>query len=292
MKNGTLVAAALWLLLTGCEKSIDFKLRDETPKLVVEATIENGESPVVILTRSAGYFSKINFDLIANSFVHNADIYISNGTLTHKLKEYTVPTGIGLNLYYYSIDSSSLATAFKGQLEKDYSLRIVAEGLEYTSQTRIPKITKVIDSLWWKPIPNDTLSVQVMIRATDPAGYGDYIRYFTKRNREPYLAPYNSVYDDLFIDGTTYDVQVDHGIDRNASAPNNDESFKHGDTVTMKLCNIDKATFDFWRTMEYSYSSVGNPFSTPTKVLNNISNNALGYFGGFACQYKTIVIPH
>jgi hypothetical protein len=60
--------------------------------------------------------------------------------------------------------------------------------------------------------------------------------------------------------------------------------------VTLKLCNIDKATYDFWRTMEFAYSSVGNPFSSPTKVLSNISGGALGYFGGYAAQFKTIII--
>jgi hypothetical protein len=43
--------------------------------------------------------------------------------------------------------------------------------------------------------------------------------------------------------------------------------------------------------MEYTYASVGNPFASPVKVLSNISNNALGYFGGYASQYRTIIIP-
>ena len=67
--------------------------------------------------------------------------------------------------------------------------------------------------------------------------------------------------------------------------------FDKGDTVVFKLSNIDRSTFEFWRTMEFSYSSVGNPFSSPTKVLGNISNGALGYFGGYASQYRSIIIP-
>jgi hypothetical protein len=43
--------------------------------------------------------------------------------------------------------------------------------------------------------------------------------------------------------------------------------------------------------MEFNYSSIGNPFSSPTKVLGNIKGGALGYFGGYAVQYSTIVIP-
>jgi hypothetical protein len=43
--------------------------------------------------------------------------------------------------------------------------------------------------------------------------------------------------------------------------------------------------------MEFAYQSVGNPFSSPTKVLSNIKGNALGYFAGYASQYRTIIIP-
>ena len=63
-------------------------------------------------------------------------------------------------------------------------------------------------------------------------------------------------------------------------------SLIRGDSVTVKLANIDKATYDFWRTMEYNYQSIGNPFSSPTVVMSNISNDALGYFGGYAAQYN------
>jgi hypothetical protein len=43
--------------------------------------------------------------------------------------------------------------------------------------------------------------------------------------------------------------------------------------------------------MEFNYGSTGNPFASPNKVLGNISNGALGYFGGYANQFKTIIIP-
>jgi hypothetical protein len=63
-----------------------------------------------------------------------------------------------------------------------------------------------------------------------------------------------------------------------------------GDSATIKLCNIDKASYEFWRTFEYTARSIGNPFSSPTSVIGNISNGALGYFGGYAVQYKSIII--
>lgn len=288
-----LFTAALAVLFTACERNVDFALKEEEPKLVVEATIENGQAPVVVLTNSLSYFSKISPQILAGSFVHGADIVVSNGTLTHKLKEYTTPLGGGYNLYYYSTDSGTMATAFKGQLNTAYSLRITASGKEYTATTTIPRITKVIDSIWWKPAPaqTDTSKIVVMVKATDPPGFGDYVRYFTKRNREPFLPPTNSAFDDLFVDGTTYQLPIDPGVDRNNPPKDDEKFFRRGDTLQFRLSNIDKTTYDFWRTMEYSYQSVGNPFSTPTKVLGNITGNALGYFGGYASQYRMLIVP-
>jgi hypothetical protein len=281
------------LFLVGCEKKIDFDLEEAEPKLVVEATIENGTPPIVFLSRSLNYFSEISPQLLANSFVHGAQVTISNGTKTHQLKEYAVPLIGGYSLFYYSIDSSNLASSFNGELNKKYTLQIVSEGKTYTSQTTIPAITRRIDSLWWKSVSTDTSNkdVQVMIKAYDPPGFGDYVRYWTKKNRGAFLPGFTSVYDDLVIDGTTYELNVEPGVDRNEDNGFDPEWFQRGDTVTLKLSNIDKATYDFWRTMEYTYSSVGNPFSTPVKVLSNVNNGALGYFGGYASQYRTIIIP-
>src|SRR4051812_38937337 len=117
MKSGYLMIGIVVSLFTwGCEKKIDFKLNDESQKLVVEATIENDQPPMVILTRSVSYFSTLDPAVLLQSFVHSADVYVSDGSKTHKLKEKAVPLAPGLNLYYYGIDSSSLATAFLGQL--------------------------------------------------------------------------------------------------------------------------------------------------------------------------------
>jgi len=281
------------LLLISCEKGVTFDLDESFPKLVVEATIETNQPPLVILSRSQNFFAQITADILAASFVRNAEVYVSNGVVTHKLKEYSTPLSNGYTFYFYSIDSSNLSTAFLGQTNTQYSLRIIAEGKEYTAITKIPTITRRIDSLFWKQAPgsNDPNKAALMVRATDQPGFGDYIRYFTKRNSETFYPAFNSVYDDQIIDGISYEIEVERGVDRTIDLPDDYTLFDKGDTVTLKLCQIDKATYDFWRTMEFSYSSIGNPFASPTKVLSNISNGALGYFGGYAPQFRTIIIP-
>jgi Domain of unknown function (DUF4249) len=290
MKNG-ICYFIIGLLFSGCEKPIHFDLKSSNPKLVVEATIENDQYPIVVLTRSVNYFARFSYGLLDSAFVHNADVTISNGTLTQHLKEYGASITNGFTFYYYTTDPGNTATAFKGELNHAYKLNIQADAEQYSATTTIPNFNKVIDSLFWKPAPvADSNKVVLMIKATDPPGYGDYIRYFTRTNSGPFLAPLNSVFDDLFIDGTTYTIQLEPGVDRNAKRTDDEHYFNRGDIVTLKLSSIDRATYDFWRTMEYSYASVGNPFSTPTKVLSNISNNALGYFGGYASQYVSVKI--
>ncbi|MEI8052587.1 MAG: DUF4249 family protein [Bacteroidota bacterium] len=284
---------AALLFFTSCEKNIDFNLDESKPTLVVEAVIENDKAPNVILTKSLDYFSQISPAIYESSFVHNADVYISNGTLTHKLKEYTRPLFLGYNLYYYSIDSSSLNTAFNGELNHSYSLRVVTDGLEYLSSTTIPALTWFPDSIYFKKAPQnpDTLKRALFLKATEPRGLGNYIRYFTSKNSEPFYPGPNSVFTDEIIDGVTYTFRVEPGVNRNIANTGgpDDNFFKVADTVTLKFCDIDKATYTFWNTWEFANQSIGNPFAQPNKVIGNISNGALGAFCGYAAWYGTLI---
>lgn len=292
MKN-LLLLLGITLVLGGCEKNINFNLKNADDLLVVDASIENGKPPTVMLTKSFDFFSSINPQLLAASFVHNAEVTISNGTLTHKLKEYNYPVINGYSIYVYSIDSSDLATAFIGQFNTSYNLNIKAEGKEYNAITTIPILAKQPDSLWWKPAPfvDDSNNIILMIRSTDPPGLGNYVRYFTRKNSGNFLPGSNSVFDDQLVDGSTYSLEVEPGIDRNNPVSFDSNYFKRGDTITMKLCNIDKATYTFWSTWEFAYQSIGNPFAQPNKVLGNVSNGALGAFYGYAAAYKTLIVP-
>lgn len=280
------------LFLLSCEKNINFDLNGATALLVVDAQIENGQAPTVALSKSLDYFGAISPQILAASFVHNAEVTMSNGTLTHTLKEYTVPLGNGYSLYYYGIDSANLATAFAGEFGKQYNLTIKAEGQTYTATTSIPLLTKVFDSIWTKtpPPPTDTSKRALWARATDPPGLGNYVRYYTKKNSERFLPGLNSVFNDEVIDGTTYSAQVDQGIDRNLPLPTGDDKFfSRGDTIYFKLSNIDKASYTFWNTWEFNQQSIGNPFSQPGKVLGNISNGALGAFCGYASKTGMVI---
>ncbi len=280
------------LVFCSCEKDIDLNLKESAPVLTVDAQIENGQAPRVVLTKSFSYFQKIDAALLAGAYVRNAEVYLSNGSLTHRLKEYAVPLAPGFSAYYYSIDSANLATAFVGEFNKSYVLRIVSEGKEYTSGTEIPASVNFPDSLWFKKAPQnpDTMLRVLVMKATDPPGRGNYVRYFTKKNSEPFL-PGENVFDDQVIDGTTYEIQLPQGIDRNSIINRDSTFYRKGDTVTLKFCAINRASYNFWNTWEFAYQSIGNPFAQPNKVLGNISNGALGAFIGYGAGYKTLIAP-
>ena len=282
------------LFFGSCEKSINIQPESQKPLLVVDGTIENGQRPFILLSTSLNYFSKIDAEVLISSIVTDAKVTLSDGVKTIELKKYGQLIGGIYTISYYSSDTTNSATAMVGETGKTYKLQIEYKNQEFISVTTIPPVSKTLDSIWWTPAPHnsDTTKVVLTGRFTDPKGFGNYIRYFTKVNSEPYLPGALSVYDDELTDGTTYDFQIDKGIDRNNRPKEVDYGyFKRGDTVTVKLANIDKATFDFWRTLEFAYQSVGNPFSNPVKVLSNVSNGALGAFCGYGAQYKSIVIP-
>lgn len=282
----------LLFLFSSCEKDVNFDLQDNAARLVVDAKIEEGQPPVVILTKSIGYFNTFSPELFNGLFVSNGQVTISNGTLTHTLKPYQMEVSPGLSVSYYTIDSANLQTAFIGELNKTYTLNIVAEGKTYDAVTTIPGHYATLDSMWAKPVNNfeDSLARQLMVTITDPPGRGNYLRYFTALNNTPFLPPLNSVADDQVIDGTTFTLQVDIGIDKNNIPEGDEQYFYRGDTLSLKFCNIDRTTYTFWSTWEFAFQSIGNPFSQPNKIIGNISNGALGVFAGYACRYKTIVV--
>jgi hypothetical protein len=296
--RGWITSVLLATIFLSCEKTINLDVDKQPARLVVDASIEDGMPPVIVLSKSLAYFSTISSEELSASFVHDAEIFVSDGASRHLLKEYEYIDTNGITLYYYTTDSSHLESAVIGKRNHEYHLSIeTAEGSVYNGVTTIPSLAKTVDSLWWKPAPqnSDTSRVVLYGRFTDPKGFGNYIRYFSRINSERFLPGIASVFDDQIVDGTTYDFLIDKGFDKNGELNFSDEDygfFHRGDTVTIKFCNIDKATYDFWRTWEYNYQSNGNPFSSPIKVLSNIDNGALGTFSGYAVQYKSIIIPH
>ena len=295
MKNVKFLIFFIALFFVSCEKRIDLPLKTSEALLSVDASIETGAFPIVILTRSLNYFSKISLDILSQSVIDDAVVTLSNGAKTITLKKFTIPIPGNLKYVYYSCDSTDSEQYFVGEEGKRYDLNINWNNKLYEATTTIPVLRKNLDSLWWIKTPGtpDT-STQIILRGrfTDPPEFGDYVRYYTKVNSEPFFPGVNSAFDDLFVNGTIYSIDIPKGVDKNLNEDLLDNIFfQKGDTITVKLSGIDKATYDFWRTVEFSFRAVNNPFSSPVKIISNISGGAIGYFGGYSSQLDTIIIP-
>ncbi|GDX51404.1 hypothetical protein LBMAG27_04510 [Bacteroidota bacterium] len=276
---------AVAILFSSCEKNISIDVPAPPDKLVVEGFIETGSFPYVILTKNSAYYSTFNLTDINKYFVHDAVVKVSDGTDTVTLQEIIYDTaGVQISVYF--------GFGLLGQVGKTYSLHIEAEGKTVDAVTTIlPSIP--LDSIWvtYNENPDFPDKVRLYCQLSDPAQLGQYVRYFTKVDTEVFEPGLNSVFDDVLINGTTFKFPLDRGYNRNDSIDFDSYGlFNKGDTITVKWCNIEKAHFDFWRTLEFSLGSQGNPFSSPLEIKSNIVGG-LGIWGGYSPSFKTIIVP-
>lgn len=282
-KNYKLLFLSL-IFLSSCEKTVSFQLNNaETKKLVVDGQIETGKNPIVFLTNAIGVTEPLNFNTVINSIARGAIVEVSDPNRTIQLIEQN-------NAYQVAPQDSSFV-GIPGQV---YKLKIQYLGKVYEASTKIPKV-KGLDSMWAikRPITigPDSNDVTIFARYTDPDSLGNFVRYFTKRNNEPFFTGRNSVYNDEVINGSGIDVRIERGYDKiNDTATNLFSNFKIGDTVQVKWCAIEKSVYNFWNTLEFSTNSVGNPFSSPSAIMSNISNGALGVWAGYGSSFKTIIV--
>jgi hypothetical protein len=323
------LASCVFCLLSypSCTKEIDVTIPDSAKQVVVDGTIENNVPPVITLTSSQKFFTEVNLNDIGQYFIHGASIRVnsSDGEET-QLVEYCLQNlnlpdtekELLLSALGFSIaDSASLPNiciytvpdilnyfltgtcSFMGKERTTYALDIVApplygsDSVHVTSSTYIPTAIG-IDSLTIREATNpqyrDSMA-SIYAYITVPDTFGNFLRFKTKRNSEPFYAPQGggSVYDDRLFVGLTIGLPIERG-----QSPADDFEFEtatyfyKGDTVTLKWSNIDVKTYDFFFTLENDGGD--SPFSSPVKIKTNI-NNGLGVWAGYATKYYDIIVP-
>lgn len=307
IKNYVL-AFSLLFLASACEKEITIDVPEAEPELVVEGFIETGLPPIILLSKSIGYFAPTDITTLQNMMVKDADVSINLDGQDFELTQVCVSsfpdsilpyisnvTGLSVQqlklfnyCFYTSINSNLL-----GQVNKTYTLSINYNEKNYKSTTIIPPPVP-LDSIWFKKKNNDSILGIIWAKISDPLGYNAY-RIFTKRlgRDENYIPIWGSVFEDKFFDDKTFDFYFYRGVRANSDDPadNNSERayYKEADTIVVKVCSIDQGVYRFVRDMETEIANNGNPFAAPTTVKSNISGGALGYWGGYGAVYDTIV---
>lgn len=289
-KKYFLILIASVSLFSACTEEIDVKLPNSDKKIVIEGCIENGKFAEVIITRTIPLFSSVGAVNPSEFYVTDATVYVSNGTTTETL--------------VITIDSaSSIGLVYKGNTiigvpGQTYTLRVVtSDGKEYNATTSIPTPV-ALDSVWWKADPPaDTLGF-ANARLSDPNGLGNNYRWYSKRPTKDrrFLPQFGSTFDDKLIDGKSFEFAYAKAYDptdsENTAENDSDEEryhYRKSDTIYIKFVTIDRASKDFYTTFEAALSSNGNPFASPTTILGNIDNDALGVWAGMCATYDTIL---
>ncbi|HEY0029741.1 MAG TPA: DUF4249 family protein [Bacteroidia bacterium] len=277
-------------LFSACTEVIDVKLPNSDKKIVIEGIIENGKFAQVIITRTIPLFASVSGTSATDFYVLDAKVYVSNGSITDTL--------------ILSIDSSSsLGVVYQGSTivgipGQNYSLKVVAaDGNIYNATTAIP-YPVALDSVYWKvDPPKDTLGYAYGF-LNEPSGLGNNYRWYTKRPTKDrrFLAPFGATFDDKLIDGKAFEFGYTKPYDPTDSQNSYDNDtdiernyFLKSDTIYVRFVSIDRPSKDFYTTFEAALSSNGNPFASPTTILGNIDNGALGVWSGMAATYDTIM---
>ncbi|WP_109831507.1 DUF4249 family protein [Reichenbachiella versicolor] len=270
----------LLIVMLGCDEvDLSDASRNYVPKLVIDGSIELDGFAHVALTKSEGYLENLTKDSLVRASEVNALVTLYDGenseVLILRRNEKSFP------LFVYR------GSKIKGELGKQYELKVEVDGETYVSYTSIQP-REEIDSLWFRK-ENDKFFL--MGRVSDTPDRENYYRVFTKRIGidNQFIPMYYSTISDQFFQGETIDFSIFKGVE-SFDETRDDGFFESGDSVIVKFSSLDYEHFTFWSTAESEIYSFSNPFSSSgNEVQHNVDSKALGVWGGYASNYYVIV---
>jgi len=265
----------------GCDPQM--QLPESDPQIVVEGWIEEGGSPVVMVTTTVPVTATLTDISELEKYVVNwAKVTVSDGD------EEIVLTGMKNNDYFppYIYTNSFM----KGKAGKTYTLTVEYSGRTVTASTTIP--------------PHRNLEFIKVKKASDREGMfyltgglkdnpvtKDYYKVFTKvRNKDKtYVSSFLGLTDDDILDEGINEIPINNGtgtIDGKM-----DTYFTSEDFVYVRFCTLDKKAWEYWNDFEEVQSLTSNPlFPVSTDIRSNIKGG-LGYWAGYGTSYYKVSIP-
>lgn len=290
----------LFFLFSSCETDIDIELPDYESKLVIEGYIENGQPPVVMLTKSMSYFSTIDPEaLISEILVRDAKVTVTSGS------------GESETLLFGIDPEAPLYCSYKGRnpgrSNETYTLTVEWDDKIYTATTSILEPFD-IDSIWFaKGSSEDTIATIRLLLPDNPATR-DYYQFFVKIQHGnmltdrlwAYTLPL--VFDDATFNGIEFSYEILRGTPSTIFAATlSDEErrsyyrayYMVGDTVHVKYALMDYDSYRFWMTAMSDITFGQNIFMSPPPIESNIICNTgeavRGVWCGYASQTKTLI---
>jgi len=254
-----------------CQKVVSIDLNQASPQIVIEGLVsDQGVVDSVTVNMTGDYFTPtLNFPAVTGAVVVISD----NSGNADTLKE----TRGG---FYASSNP-------KGIPGNSYSLKVIANGNEYDAISTMPQKVN-IDSFYVVKTNNPfgrESSYDFYVVFQDPPQQGNYYQIVPHDNAIP-LDSLNGegggihIYDDEFINGNevSYRFRIAGKVEV-------------GDTVSVDLLCIDKATYEYLRTLRTAIETDRSPTSlAPANPNTNLSNGSLGYFSAYTIDSKSLII--
>lgn len=255
--------------LVSCEEVIDLDLGNAEPRIVIEGSITSDSGPYYVrISQSLDYGELNEFPALAGATVNLTD-QDGNTELLQEVEE-------GL----YAIQE------FHGEPGKRYELDVTYNGESYQAASTMPATVVPIQSLEYV-YEEETLFIDegyyVTAYFADPEDEVNYYRLKMFVNGEPYYFDQDGVMvkddnfwlvNDKFFNGKIMDLEFPQNL-------------QAGDKVDVELHQVDKATYDYYRTL---VDLMGFGGVAPANPLSNWSNGALGYFGALSVTYASVLI--
>lgn len=298
MQNRTLFLFLLLAsLLSACQKEIEVQLPNYNKKLVIEGYIENGEYPMVILTRSIANFNNFTIDtFLQKVLVQDAKVYVYSSKGEEELLTFQLDARSPLGFAY-------VGKTFKGAVGTNYRLEIEWQDNIYKAQTSILEPFS-LDSirLNTRGIEFDS-NATLRVFFTDDKNKNDYYQFFVKVNakrlRDRYwVTTIPVVFDDIPFNGLPFNLDIFRAnpsqflvmeMSQEEKAEYYSMTFKPGDTILLKYAKIDYQSYQYWSSASSEISFGQNPFMSPTPIRSNIEGkDVLGVWCGYAMKIDTL----
>lgn len=300
--------------MASCTKEVKIDIPGYEEQLVIDGRIETDMPPIILISKTKDIYSPTDIDAYLNSFVSGAIVTVSNGDTTVVLDEIctdNLPPGteqMAADLFgipvselpnYHICAYTTFNTSIWGEVGKTYSLTVEFEGKTYTSSTKIVQST-ALNSVYWKQDEDAPQGFGFSwANLTDPAGQYDAYMWEVKRldigdDGQPkdgaFKATFAPVWDDEFINGTTFDFAFENPNNRDENIPD-EQKFYYGigDTVVIKLSKLDVDVYEFLEKKYLQLQTTGNPFASPTAIPTNIKGGALGVWAGYSPHFDTLI---
>lgn len=258
----------LSMLLSSCEKEIQLDLREGDLKYVLEAYLDDSLGFRTKITQTKAFYTDNNFPAIEDAVVVLRDEFGNSHQILHDSAGWYIDTSlIGIPSVTYTLSISHSGKTFEA------SAKI---------PTPVPIDTIRIQTFNFGDSPDGVLRV-MQLWYNDPAAEQNYYQGVVRFNdSEPSPGNFTGfIQDDRFNNGTNTFLYLFAG-------PGSVEIFP-GDTATIILQSIEKATYDYLFTMEAMDGGPGGGIA-PTNPPTNWSNGALGLFSVFSSKSITYIV--